>query len=307
MVDPCVPIDRARFRQLLALELDLDESASESAATISLTCEDGQIELTLDDALTRKRMLRRVDLRPVDPSAHTRLLALTVAEFVLASWLELRLGEPRKRKLEPVGPPPAPELEQRASRAVEAHAPAPPPLLQLGAAAEWLAFSSAFALIPCLSLRLNVPLSAALVLRAGAQLGRARLDGELVGAAGRQPVQVRTTIGSLLLALLYRARFGALELTGGIGVRGGVAYLEGLPPRRDVSVGADQSLGPWGGPLLSAGMGYHLGEHVILGLTLEAGAVALRTRAVGPDPAARTVLELRDMWGSAALGLDWEF
>jgi hypothetical protein len=121
-VDPCVPIDPEKFQRLLAVELGAtpDNGKSGSAygsASISLTCVDGRVQLELDDAVTRKSMKRRVDLRQITPSARTRLMALTTAEFVLASWLETRLDK-EPDALEPAGPPPPSAAEAQAVRAV---------------------------------------------------------------------------------------------------------------------------------------------------------------------------------------------
>lgn len=121
-VDPCVPIDRRRFQELLAVELGATPDygklrrANDSAA-VSLTCVDGQVQLELDDAVTRKSMRRRIDLLRVDPEARTRLMALTTAEFVLASWLEIQLDKQRDA-LEPSGPPPPQAARDRAARAL---------------------------------------------------------------------------------------------------------------------------------------------------------------------------------------------
>ena len=97
-VDPCVPIDRRKFQELLAVELGATPDygkleRANGSARVSLTCVDGQVQLELDDDVTRKSMRRRVDLLRVDPETRTRLMALTTAEFVLASWLEIRLDK----------------------------------------------------------------------------------------------------------------------------------------------------------------------------------------------------------------------
>ncbi|HEX4351702.1 MAG TPA: hypothetical protein VHZ95_02285, partial [Polyangiales bacterium] len=96
-VDPCVPIDRDSFDRVLAIELGTsidyggDSGGDSDVTTVSLSCTAEGIELQVEDAVTRKSMRRVIDLTPVEASARSRLLALTVAEFVVASWVELRL------------------------------------------------------------------------------------------------------------------------------------------------------------------------------------------------------------------------
>jgi hypothetical protein len=305
-VDPCVPIDLARFKELLAVELGAivastaPAEARRTAATVTLTCMEEQIQLTLDDAVTRKTMTRRVDLSRIDPSTRTRLMALTVAEFVLASWLEMRLAP--TDTLEPVGPRPSAAIEQQASRMVEPRLQESAAAAQLGASFELLAFSSSFRLIPCVALHSTVPISSALALRIGLSAGRSSLDGYLDGSREQRPVTLRLTVGSLLLALLYSVRFADLDVVTGLGARMGVARLAGVQ-LDDASVVADASYAPWAGPLVSVGLGYHVSRDLRLSTTLEAGLLALRARAVGPDEV--TVTALRDAWLGASVSLEW--
>jgi hypothetical protein len=303
-VDPCVPIDHDKFQQMLAVELgDLpvaDERAeTPGSATVSLTCVDGQIQLVLDDKVTRKSTTRRVDLASIDASARTRLMTLTVAELVLASWLEVRLAP--TEVIEPVGPPPPAAVQKQASQLVAPRIERPRSV-QLGAALEALTFSSAFRLIPCVALRLTVPAASTLALRVGAQVGYATLDGVLDLDAERHAVEVRLTIGSLLLALLHTTQLDAVALTVGLGARMGFARLAGVQ-LDDVRLRATQSYAPWLGPLATVALGYRISAQLQLTAALELGFVALRARAVGPDQA--VVTELRDVWAAASLGVDW--
>lgn len=303
-VDACVPLDRERFAQLLAIELDTavgrSNTADDSAAArVTLSCVAGQIEIRLDDAVTRKSMTRLIDLQRVAPSARDRMMALTVAELVLASWLEVRLFE--SVRIEPVGPAPPAAITRSASALVDAKlGRSEPP--QLGAAVEALAFSSAFKLIPCLALRLTQPVSTRFAFRVGIQAGRSSLEGKF--SPSRPPVSVRITVASLLAALLYRMRFDDLDLAGGLGVRLGFVVLAGVQPS-DRSLVTEQSYAPWAGPLVTAEAGYRVSPHVRIALALESGFTALQTRAVAPNGVA--VVELRSVWGGASLGIDWLF
>jgi len=116
-VAPCVDVQPEVLQKLVQIELgtsiggDADAATRAALTRVSITCVDAQTEIRLDDGITRKTMTRRVDLDPVDPSARTRLLALTTAELVVASWIELTLDPPA---LEPAGPPPPPVAREQA-------------------------------------------------------------------------------------------------------------------------------------------------------------------------------------------------
>lgn len=297
-VDACVPIDRTRFDNLLAIELGeavVPREAAGAVATIALSCANGEIEVRLEDRVTRKSMIRRVEIQGIEASARTRLMALTVAEFVLASWLEVRLF--REEQLPPAGPAPPPALERRAAAAVDARLGTGQP--RLGAALETVAFPSAFQLIPCFGLRFSYVTAASLAFRAGLQLGHGMVDGDLAG----RPVDVRATLASLLATVLYTAPLGPFEIEAGVGARIGFVSLEGRQSR-DPALESARDFAPWGGPLATVSFGYPIADHAMLSVAFEAGYIAARTRAVGPDGMS-VVAELKDMWTGAALAFDW--
>jgi len=105
-VDPCVPIDIPSFERQLAIELEAAPQASdlaraEASARVALGCSGEQIAVHVSDSRARRTWRRRIDLRGVDARTHTRLLALSVAELLLASWLELRIdAETRSKRRE---------------------------------------------------------------------------------------------------------------------------------------------------------------------------------------------------------------
>src|SRR5262245_5620295 len=77
------PIDRERFAGPLAIELGdaidyvADGGEARSQVIVSLSCVSGGIELKLEDSVTRKSMIRIVDLALVEPQSRSRLMALT--------------------------------------------------------------------------------------------------------------------------------------------------------------------------------------------------------------------------------------
>jgi len=331
-VDPCVPIDPDLFERLLAIELDVAPRGPgavppERSASVDVRCAGGLVSFTIEDELTGRSTRRRVDLRRVDPSARTRLLALTVAELLLASWFEVRLPkrerpaphdpEPEPKSEAPWEPTPEPEPEPDSESAPRSEAKTPgdageqpeqqveaePELsdaraLQLGAAGCALAFTSVFRLLPCAELRLTQPVAPTFALQFGLQVAYGSLSGRIEARAA----EVRLLSASLQLALLYVARLGRTEVVAGPGGRIGLGHLAGVDPP-DRSIVGEQTFAPWAGPLLAAGLRYRVSSQLSISLLFEAGLLALYMRALGPNDS--VVTEPRGAWISASLGIDW--
>lgn len=307
-IDPCVPIDRAQFQRLLAIEFgmesaSLDAEGDGSAAVVTLTCVEGAVQLRLDDPVTRKSMTRIVDVARVEPQSRSRLMALTVAEFVVASWLELRLSE--KPKIEPVGPPPPPAAERNAAAVVERHAPAVvaparDATTQLSAAFEVMSFFSEFELIPAGALRVLQKLAPAFAIDAALQFGVGSVSGAL--GDSREQVSLQLTTLSLLASALYFARAGEFELMAGAGARLGFISLEGSRAR-DPNFDAERDYVPWAGPVALLGVNYRATRELRIGLRLEAGFLRHIRATVGRNDG--VVAELRSGWSGLSLGVGW--
>ncbi|MBK6695439.1 MAG: hypothetical protein IPG50_24985 [Myxococcales bacterium] len=114
--EACVGTDGAPFAaaaetaKLLALELRAVVVAAQDDVTlVRVACTPPLTLLQVDDPLTRKTLLRKVDLSAFPATARARALALAAAELVAASWAEAAINpEP---KVEPAGPPP-PKVER---------------------------------------------------------------------------------------------------------------------------------------------------------------------------------------------------
>ena len=314
-VDSCVPIDPERFRRILAIELGaatdyLQDNATErNPVTVSLSCVDAGIQLLLEDAVTRKSMTRIVDVQRVEPQSRSRLMALTVAEFVVASWLEIRL--PKQAVAEPVGPAPSRELERNVARVVDERMP-DWRAWQLGAAFDLMVFASAISPIPSGSLRLSHQLSPSLLLGVGLQFGVGVLDGTLKSLA--QDVQLKLITTSMSLALHYRALFGDFDASTGLGARLGFAYLKAITQPRDPNLEISASYAPWGGPMLAFALGYRPDPQLRIALELEVGAAVLSTRVTttAPLPANANhddaiVAQLATGWGAGSFAVAWLF
>jgi hypothetical protein len=95
---PALPFERASFLELLAIELRADgveQVKEEGASTIALLrveqpdCAQPRLQLVLEDRTTGKTVGRAVDLGSIEGNARARFLALSGAELLRASWMEL--------------------------------------------------------------------------------------------------------------------------------------------------------------------------------------------------------------------------
>jgi hypothetical protein len=305
-VDPCVPLDRDKFEYLLNIELGAEPSASESAqtaATLSLSCSENLIVLSVQDEVTHKVVTRLVDPAAVDPSARARLMALTAAELVLASWMEVRM-EPRP-VIPPAGPPPASALQARASELVEPQIKSTVPPLRLGASATVSSFLSALSPIFGLALHLTQPFSSTWAWNVSLLGGLGYLEGSL-GERG-QTVSVAVKTAALAWSLRYTRTIGGVELWAGVAGLVGVAYLTGAVPPTG-SLVATPAYAPWAGPALQLAAAYPVTTQLRLLVQLEAGLLLLGTRALVRARNASdelVVTELRAGWLAAQLGFDY--
>jgi hypothetical protein len=229
----CEQVLAAEVRRIVGVELRatvIDAAdAGDSVTRVGATCRGAEVDLSLADAATAKRLERTVALAQAAPTARARLVALAVAELVVASWQELeKAPEPTKQPPQPPPPPLAPQV---------AH------VEQVRAMADAVGVVRAF------------PGSGLWLLGAGVRgfytLSRPfTLTLELTAEWGKTS---RTT-GQVAA----RAIGGALGLGWGIernwvfimpwaGARAGVASLTGEPGTGTTTLGETQS-GPWLGP-----------------------------------------------------------
>ncbi len=135
VLDGCPQVRAAELSRLLSVELgeglsvqQVDALPAEGAATLSVTlrCRAPKWEVDVDDALTGKRLIRKL---PAPTSSVERYAALSASQLVVASWLEFLA----RRETKDVRP--AALVAQSVARAqvdpVEV-APAPPPPVEAG-------------------------------------------------------------------------------------------------------------------------------------------------------------------------------
>jgi hypothetical protein len=299
-LDPCVPVQYEAVRQVLAVEfggLYAQEDAPEGGVTrVIVDCADTQIWLRVDDPLTGKSLLRRLDLWRVDPGVRARLLGLAITELVIVSWTEL-MANPKSSASDPepvvrIQTEPVPPTV-----AVLAH-PEPAPkklgdaqgLYLLGVASMTTFFSN------------SGPLWGG-----GMRLGWSNerhlgWDADLVAQHGNASTNLGgVSIDALSLsgALLSSWRWSRLALQLGGGFRGGVAYLDGHPLSLELIKGSSL-WGPFGGPMLEGGVNVRLRHRLLVQAHLEGGYALLSVigNVTGALPVA-----LDGFWLGAQLGI----
>jgi hypothetical protein len=300
-VDPCVPVDLPHFRRLLSIELGTSidyqpQAPREPGRTwVHLACAPAGIVLNLEDGLTGKSMARILDASDIEPSDSTRLLALAVAEFVVASWVELR-AVPRPT-LPAIGAAPPSAASRVAAQTVQRKLAEGDPGSQvspweISAGFGLDTFTSHAVVLPTFSLRMQISLPP-VAFALGGDLGFVSVpvvrDDTRAGG-----IDVTRTSG--LAALLFGGDLGPVTLWGGPGVRFGVirmaaeAEIDNLLSKR--------ILDPHGGVLLLGHVTHRFTDHFGIGLEIELGLVTLPVAASVQDS---VLLEFSGAWFSAGL------
>ncbi len=296
VIDACVPVDRAQLDRVLAIELgtSAESASSQTGPThVHVRCVDAGIELNLEDALTRKTMVRVLPSDSFQDASSTRLLALAIAELIVASWVELRLP----RKVEPVGPPPSTAARSAAARAVEKQDPGPQPL-------ELSERSTEIALTGLMQAWSEQD---AILFGAGARLVHAPTRWLAFSvAADLALATVENSLGNILLrasavsvAGLVRLPLKPFVLLTGPGGRLGLAQISGeaTDPRR---VRSTAFYAPYGGLLWLARAGVAVSESFSIVLDLELGVTTLPIRGLARNA---SVVALDGAFLTAGLGV----
>ncbi len=310
VVDPCVPVDPEQFDRVLAIELgtSIDYRDSDapppSLTRVQLSCSEQGIELRLQDDVTRKSMVRVLDISRIEPASRTRLLALSVAEFVVASWVELRIAD--RPAVEPAGPAPNPAAQQAAAGVARRHVvaePEPGPRVDRSEpSAPWELFgvfrlegwSGDPGLMPVAALRVGQRPIGNVAFTVGADFGATRMSVDL------GQVDLGTT--SVMGALLFVVRTPRAELYAGGGGRFGFVHMSGVAS--DARVRGRSFVVPYGGALMLGRVAYHITGGLRLIAEIEGGIVTLPAEGrSGP----RLVVDLSGAWLSAGAGVGWSF
>jgi hypothetical protein len=286
---------QAELGSSIAVSTDLPASALETPSSeltrVRVTCSDEVTELQVQDPVTGKRLSRRLRIPPELAAARSRMLGLSIAELVAASWIELRGTRTSEAKVVEATAPR--ETRAAALEAAEHGLGTRRPhyeLCALASARHWTrddftSFGGALAFSWLLESWL------ALVLDADAATGSHSVS---LG-------QVNALLGSLALGPRVRYAAGRWSFMAGAGMRVGLVHFAGVANRELVPPPEQraQTL-PWAGPLLAFSAGRRLAGPVSLSAALEAGLVSYRAEA---RVAGRGEFEIAGPWLGLGLGL----
>ena len=273
----CPPSLSRGLERFVAIELEplIDDS---DEIDVQVDCaEDTVVVLVSVDGRTQSRSM---DLRTIAPSVRGRVVALTAAELV--------------REIGAL-PPPAPPPEPTSPPApVDRAPPAPPP--RRTSVGELEAFFQAA----------QFDLNGDLVLGGGLRFAytgfgpwRLALDfGASTFERASELGSARLVLAGLGARVGHSLPLGELGLELGAGGRVGVARISATSDDADATAGSVS--GPWGAPLLFAGLAAPLGGAWRLGLDAEFGYVVLPVRGMIQDG---EDIEVDELWTALSLGL----
>jgi len=279
----CDPVLAHEARRIAAIELRaalIDTTPDETTTQITATCAARTVDLRVIDPTTGKSLERTVALSQAAPSARARLLALALAELVVASWSELESNP------EPKAPPSAP-LASPAAREAARRAIAPRPL-ELAAVFDAHLLASRD-LTYGGGARMAIWTSSRLFLRFDALADYAEL--------ARPTGTIALTMPSLSGALGVSFGTGWLQPRVSLGARAGYVWLSGAAANT-ATTGARER-GFWGGPELALELSAwpHSRVHPLLSFSVGAHMFGVRgTVAGGRDVLATGV------WSGLGLG-----
>jgi hypothetical protein len=306
-VDPCTGVAPDVVSRILTVELGVGVTfvpvgeASDSAqkpdtTQVALSCDEGTIRIFVRDPLTGKTLERHIDLRAERPSARPRLLSLSAAELVAASWIELEAPPPPAPVVEATAPPPArSEAADIARAAMKRQEPA-----------QWD--------VEALALGRRFP-DANLTTWGGgiaanwAYQGWLAVGGDIVGESGGGDLALDGVIvgqasvwsGSVGLSARLRQTWPTLSLEAGLGGRLGVAKVHATADATQLGLWQEHGFsGTWGGPLATVRVGWKASRMVLLVGSVEAGTV---TRQLAGLVARQPELLITGPWAALSLGV----
>lgn len=269
------------------------ESVPGEVTEASVSCEGQHVWLRVDDPMTGKSLTRVVDLSDDPVSARARLVALAVAELVVASWTELATNP--TPQVAPAGPRPSERAVEAAREVVRAKLPKQldPQLHEM----RLLAVGSrrSFFSEPTALWGAGVRVGRDQFSLAGWTVDMLAEHGELDVTQGRVTMDTFTLGGSLYL---YR-RWAWLTFQLGFGIRVGMARLSGRPDEGS-GVQAQSGIAPWGWPTATAGIRIEPIGPLVIEAAGETGYVVLPMSGTVDD---RREILVDGLWLGAQLGV----
>lgn len=306
ILHPCLEVDPTEVRRLLRVELDAElllpsEPVPSSAPRAAVTCEERMVRIQIEDPITGKSLGRRLPLETAAVATRARLLALALAELLLASWAELAFDSAAAPL--PPAPPLAPagglqaeltqvQARQAASEQVRRHTHRPA-AVQLGLQAAVLSFPGE-----------GGPALFGATLRVAGSL-RYRLHWQLdvhghYGPRAADAGSLSVALFGGALALHYEQPLGAWRLRAGGGGRLAAAWLRGQPSNATQVQGLSL-WGPVAGPMLRFSAARTLPRSLNVELELEGGYAPIAVR--GNVDGVRA-LAIEGPWVGIALGVN---
>jgi hypothetical protein len=291
----CADLSEPRLRELAALELTTRVVAPRAprppGARVLVSCSGERVAIRVTDSMTGKMVMRSFTLKADAPEVRVRAIALAVAELVLTSWLELMLPQPNRseaatsvRALE----------ERREARAIVQK------LTSRGAYVDGVfAFAELGGTLRAAPWTGGVGLRLSVVFAEPALTLDADLSATL-SASRTELGSVRTNTWSLAVRPALRLQRGPWLGTAGMGVRAGLARIDGRPAELGASRGRSL-VGSWGGPLVHANLGLNL-DHFATRL---GGEVGYALRGVAGSVEGRERAGVRGAWVMLSLGVGW--
>ena len=311
-IDRCPALPRDEVLRLAALELDARVVPSSSSSPletrvtqIRITCTGPAVQTTVVDPITGKQLTRTMDLPVQGTAVAARTVALSAAELVITSWMELTMSPGAERPPPPPSPAsPAEELRRAAMDRAERRAG------HDGGAARVLVLAQAAGPFTGMGLgwggglRLGWTLARRWIDR-GETSGRPGVELELTqtradAAAGSDVGSVHASNWSAALRATFTLRRGRTSLDLGAGARFGLARLSGVPADATRTRGGTLA-GTWAGPVAYAGVGVHAAP-VLIEAGVEAGQVL---RSVDGLVDGGTPISIAGRWLAGTLAIGW--
>jgi hypothetical protein len=270
-------------QRIAAIELraTLVDATPDGATTqITATCDATLADLRVADPTTGKSVERRVALAQAAPTARARLLALAIAELVVASWSELESNpEPKAPSADPL----APVAAREAARGVIVPRP-----FELGAVADAHVLASGD-LIFGGGVRTALWNSPPIFLRVDVLAHHAQL--------ARPSGTIALTMPSLSIALGVSGAGEWLRPRISLGARAGYAWMSGVAASAGTTGLREQ--GAWLGPELALELlaWPHARVHPVLALSVGANVIGVRGTVTGGRDVVAT-----GFWGGLGVG-----
>jgi hypothetical protein len=291
-IGACLDVEQAEVQRIVGIELRAlmtnRESAAEPITRVGVDCYNPLVEIRVEDPVTRKALVRRIDLSTTERSVRARLLALAIAELVSSSWTEL-VSNPEP-SVAPAGPA-ASEKERTAAKQVvqvQQEARQKPIAFGAGAHSRWFLRG----LGPLLGGQVEVvPRLPIGILTLGATVDHG------VSSTALGEVSATTASGGIGWRAHWSDSTWLLEA--GAEGRLGAIWLSGTPRAPDQVAGSG-GVAPTGGPVFVVRMGILPAERTVFTLGAELGYAVIG--AAGRVEGVRAV-RLDSAWVGVTLGL----